>query len=56
MVDQKNEDIGQKLLLPAWLEPDRKYLEKVLPKVTAPALDKFSSLSASSAASSIKET
>ena len=56
MVDQKNEDLGQKLLLPAWLEPDRKYLEKVLPKVTAPALDKFSSLSASSAASSIKET
>lgn len=60
MVDQKNEDLGQKLLLPAWLEPDRKYLEKVLPKVTAPALDEFSSLSASaatsSAASSIKET
>ena len=36
MVDQKNEDLGQKLLLPNWLEPDRKYLEKVLPKVTAP--------------------
>ena len=48
MVDQKNEDLGQKLLLPTWLEPDRKYLEKVLPKVTAPAFDKFSSLSTSS--------
>ena len=48
MVDQKNEDLGQKLLLPTWLEPDRKYLEKVLPKVTAPALDKLSSLSTSS--------
>jgi len=48
MVDQKNEDLGQKLMLPTWLEPDRKYLEKVLPKVTAPALDKLSSLSTSS--------
>ena len=45
MVDQKNEDLGQKLLLPKWLEPERKYLEKTLPKVTAPSLDKFSSLS-----------
>jgi len=44
MVDQKNEDLGQKLLLPTWLEPDRKYLEKVLPKVTVPSLDKFSSI------------
>ena len=48
MVDQKNEDLGQKLMLPTWLEPDRKYLEKVLPKVTAPALYKLSSLSTSS--------
>jgi len=44
MVDQKYEELGQKLLLPKWLEPERKYLEKVLPKVTAPSLDKFSSL------------
>jgi glyoxalase family protein len=44
MVDQKYEELGQKLLLPKWLEPERKYLEKVLPKVAAPSLDKFSSL------------
>jgi glyoxalase family protein len=44
MVDQKYEELGQKLLLPKWLEPERKYIEKVLPKVTAPSLDKFSSL------------
>jgi glyoxalase family protein len=44
MVDQKNEDLGQKLLLPKWLEPERKYLEKTLPKVTVPSLDKFSSI------------
>ena len=45
MVDQKEEELGQKLLLPEWLEPDRKYLEKVLPKISAPSLDKFSSSS-----------
>jgi len=44
MVDQKDEELGQKLLLPKWLEPDRKYFEKVLPKVNTPSLDKFSSL------------
>ena len=44
MVDQKYEDLGQKLLLPKWLEPERRYLEKVLPKVTVPSLDKYSSL------------
>ena len=43
MVDQKEEELGQKLLLPEWLEPDRKYLEKVLPKISTPSLDKFSS-------------
>jgi len=45
MVDQKEDELGQKLLLPAWLEPERKYLEKTLPKVNVPSLDKFSSLS-----------
>ena len=44
-VDQKEEDLGQKLLLPEWLKPDRKYLEKVLPKISTPSLDKFSSSS-----------
>ncbi len=43
MVDQKEDELGQKLLLPQWLEPDRKYLEKVLPKVNTPSLDRFSS-------------
>jgi glyoxalase family protein len=46
-VDQKEEDLGQKLLLPEWLEPDRKYLEKVLPKISTPSLDKFSYSSSS---------
>ena len=45
MVDQKEEELGQKLLLPEWLEPDRKDLELVLPKISAPSLDKFSSSS-----------
>ena len=48
MVDQKEEDLGQKLLLPEWLEPDRKYLEKVLPTISTPSLDKFNILSSSS--------
>lgn len=43
MVDQKEEELGQRLLLPGWLEPDRKYLEKALPKVSPPSLEKFSS-------------
>jgi len=44
MIDQKDEELGQKLLLPKWLEPDRKYLEKVLAKIDTPSLEKFSSL------------
>jgi glyoxalase family protein len=43
MVDQKYDELGQKLLLPKWLEPERKYLEKVLPKVGTPSLNEFSS-------------
>jgi glyoxalase family protein len=53
MVDQKEEELGQKLLLPEWLEPDRKYLEKVLPKIKIPSLDKFSS---SSSISTLNQT
>jgi hypothetical protein len=30
-------------LLPEWLEPNRKYLENVLPKVKTPSLEQFSS-------------
>jgi glyoxalase family protein len=45
MVDQKEEDLGQKLLLPQWLEPDRKNLEQVLPKINIPSLNKFDNTS-----------
>jgi glyoxalase family protein len=41
-VDQKEEELGQKLLLPDWLEPDRINLEKVLPKINIPSPDTFS--------------
>jgi glyoxalase family protein len=34
MVDQKLEELGQKLVLPKWLEPDRIYIEKILPSLT----------------------
>jgi glyoxalase family protein len=54
MVDQKEEDLGQKLLLPQWLEPDRNYLEKVLPKISTPSLDKF--INSSSSSSSFNQT
>ena len=42
-IDQKENDLGQNLLLPKWLEPNRKYLERVLPKVKTPTLEEFSS-------------
>jgi glyoxalase family protein len=45
MVDQKEEELGQKLLLPQWLEPDRNYLEQVLPKINIPSLNKFDNTS-----------
>jgi glyoxalase family protein len=32
-IDQKVEDLGEKLMLPPWLEPMRERLEKVLPKI-----------------------
>ena len=38
-IDQKEEDLGQKLLLPEWLESDRKNLEKLLPKIKLPSID-----------------
>ncbi|HEU5121020.1 MAG TPA: ring-cleaving dioxygenase, partial [Candidatus Nitrosocosmicus sp.] len=43
MVDQEEEELGRKLLLPEWLEPERKYLEKILPKIKTPSLDGLSS-------------
>jgi glyoxalase family protein len=35
LIDQKPEDLGQKLVLPKWLEPKRGYIEKTLPSVDA---------------------
>jgi glyoxalase family protein len=35
-VDEKAEDLGTGLVLPPWLEPMRKDLEKVLPPITYP--------------------
>lgn len=32
-IDQKVKDLGEKLMLPQWLEPVRERLEKVLPKI-----------------------
>jgi glyoxalase family protein len=32
-VDQKVQDLGERLMLPGWLEPMRERLEKVLPKI-----------------------
>lgn len=49
-IDQKIEELGQKLLLPEWLESDRKELEKILPKVNIPKLDHFSRLDKKTAA------
>lgn len=32
-VDQKSSELGTRLMLPQWLEPERKSLEKILPKI-----------------------
>jgi glyoxalase family protein len=37
-IDEKLEELGNHLMLPPWLEPDRKSLEKLLPKVNLPSL------------------
>ena len=37
-IDEKAEELGNRLMLPPWLEPDRKSLEKLLPKVNLPFL------------------
>jgi len=39
-VDQKVEDLGERLMLPRWLEPVRERLEKVLPKIDLPKYNK----------------
>jgi len=37
-VDQSLEELGSRLVLPAWLEPDRAKLEQVLPPLQLPAI------------------
>ncbi len=37
-IDEKPEELGNQLMLPPWLEPDRKSLEKLLPKINLPSL------------------
>jgi glyoxalase family protein len=37
-IDEKPEELGSRLVLPPWLEPDRKSLEKILPKVDLSSL------------------
>jgi glyoxalase family protein len=32
-VDQKSSELGARLMLPKWLEPERKNLEKILPRL-----------------------
>jgi glyoxalase family protein len=43
-LDQKVEDLGEKLMLPKWLEPIREKLEKVLPKIELPQYNKGNSI------------
>jgi glyoxalase family protein len=38
VIDEKLEELGNRLMLPPWLEPDRRSLEKLLPKVNTPSL------------------
>ena len=38
-VDENLEELGTHLVLPPWLEPDRKSLEKILPKVNLPLIN-----------------
>lgn len=37
-IDEKLEELGNRLMLPPWLEPDRRSLEKLLPKVNTLSL------------------
>ena len=39
MIDQKLQELGQKLVLPKWLEPRREYLEKTLPSIDISNID-----------------
>lgn len=39
LIDQKLQELGQKLVLPKWLEPRRQYLEKTLPSINISNID-----------------
>ena len=39
-IDEGIEELGNHLMLPPWLEPDRKSLEKILPKINLPSSQK----------------
>jgi glyoxalase family protein len=40
-IDDEIEELGNHLMLPPWLEPDRKSLEKILPKINLPSSQKI---------------
>ncbi len=44
LIDQKPEELGQRLVLPKWLEPRREYIEKTLPPIKISNIDNFNSL------------
>jgi glyoxalase family protein len=39
-MNEEIEELGNHLMLPPWLEPDRKSLEKILPKIDLPSSQK----------------
>ena len=42
-VDEDPKHLGETLVLPPWLEPERAAIEAALPKVVMPALDRVKS-------------
>ena len=56
MIDQKPEELGQKLVLPKWLEPKREYIEKTLPSIKISNFNQTNQrIGTSSISSKIKE-
>ena len=44
LIDQKPEELGQKLVLPKWLEPKRGYIEKALPSIDVTNIGNINSI------------
>ncbi len=44
LINQKPEELGQRLVLPKWLEPRREYIEKTLPPIKISNIDNFNLL------------